>query len=47
MSWTSDVVVDNTIPTCTISQNPTTWTNGNVTLTASVTETNKDKYSWT
>ena len=46
---TPGVTVDNTAPTCSIAQSPvaTTWTNGNVTLTVAVTETNKDKYSWT
>ena len=46
---TPGVTIDNTKPACTISQSPaaTTWTNGNVTLTVAVTETNKDKYSWT
>ena len=36
-------------PGVTVAQSPvaTTWTNGNVTLTVAVTETNKDKYSWT
>jgi len=38
--------VDNTKPTCTISQSPTALTSWNVILTATVTETNPDKYSW-
>ena len=30
--------IDKTAPTITLSQNPTTWTNGNVTITANITE---------
>ena len=49
LTWMSKVEVDNTNPTCNITQSPeaSTQTNGNVTLTANVTETNPDKYSWT
>ena len=54
MVWQSATIsrtinIDTTKPICTIAQNPvaTTQTNGNVTLTATVTEINKDKYSWT
>jgi len=53
-AWNSKVLsgtykIDKTAPSCSISQSPVswTWTNGNVTLTATVTETNPSKYSWT
>ena len=46
---TPNVVIDNINPICNLTQNPSswTWTSGDVTLTATVTETNPDKYSWT
>ena len=50
LEWTSDVIVDNTIPTCTITPSTTAQTNTNVTLTLDyVTEVNQLSgwYSWT
>lgn len=34
-------------PYCNITANPSSWTNGNVILTATVNMQNPDKYSWT
>ena len=46
LEWISNVVVDNTIPTCTISQDPTVWTNEDVTLTLHYDEELNQITSW-
>jgi hypothetical protein len=39
--------IDTTKPVCSITKVPESRTGGDVTLTATVTEANPDKYSWT
>lgn len=45
---TTNLTVDTTLPTCSISGNPSSWTNQNQTLTLSMTDTNVDNngYKW-
>ena len=45
---TVDLTVDTTLPTCSISGNPSSWQNTDVTLTLSMSDTNIDNngYKW-
>ena len=47
-SVTKIVTVDTTIPTCSISGNPTAWqnTNGTLTVTMSDANVNSNGYKW-